>query len=380
MQPTTMTVKERVNAAINLRECDRVPVGFPMSWFTARHAGITMSEFANNCEANAAAVYKTYQDLGGIDMLSFNFSPAAISVGMPIKQKVPGKDLPPDSIIQYNEQEIMTPDEYDIIIKKGWNYYNKEYVLPRTHPEYSGPAGEIELQNKQKEANRVTEKERPRYLDKSVIFTDAYMSMPPFEVLSMVRSFSPFLLDLYRRPDKVIAAMDAMMAENISTISSQIKTTKRFFGNTAISRSADNFISPNVFEKFVFPYVKALADLYVSADLTQIFHLDEDWLKFLPYFKKLPEGRYILQFDGVTDIFEAKRNIGDRMCIMGDVPARLLKLGTPHDVEQYCRKLIDIVGKGSGFILSCGCDIPVDAKYENVKIMVDTARNYLPPG
>jgi hypothetical protein len=39
---------------------------------------------------------------------------------------------------------------------------------------------------------------------------------------------------------------------------------------------------------------------------------------------------------------------------MGDVPARLLKLGTPQEVAQYCRKLIDIAGKGSGFILSSG--------------------------
>ncbi len=378
MTKAEMTVKERLDAAVNLRGCDRVPVGFPMSWFAARHTEIAMAEFANDCEANAAAVYKTYQDLGGIDLLSFNLSPVAAGVAMPMKHKVPGKDLPPDSIIQYHEQEIMKPDEYDIVINKGWLYYNKEYVLPRTHPEFSGPAGEIELKNKQKEVNRVTEKVRPLYLDKSIIFTDAFMAMPPFEVLSMARSFGPFLLDLYRRQDKVIAAMDTMMAETTETISSQLKSTKKLFGNTAISRSANTFISPKTFEEFVFPYVKELAELYASANLIMIFHLDMDWLKFLPYFKQLPEGKYIIQLDGVTDIFEAKKIVGDRMCLMGDVPARLLKLGTTHDVEQYCRKLIDIVGKGSGFILSCGCDIPVDAKFENVKTMVDTARNYLP--
>ena len=85
-----------------------------------------------------------------------------------------------------------------------------------------------------------------------------------------------------------------------------------------------------------------------------VFHLDQNWLKFLPYFRELPEGKYIVELDGCTDIFEAKKIIGDRMCLMGDVPARLLKLGTKQDVEQYCRKLIDEVGKGSGFILSSG--------------------------
>jgi len=44
----------------------------------------------------------------------------------------------------------------------------------------------------------------------------------------------------------------------------------------------------------------------------------------------------------------------------------------------YCRKLIDIAGTGSGFILSSGCDVSDDAKFENAKAMVDTAKNYLP--
>jgi uroporphyrinogen-III decarboxylase len=355
MQPERMTVKERVWAAINLQECDRVPVGFPLSWFAARHAGITMAEFANNCEANVAATYKTFEDLGGFDVVPLlSFSPVLLNVAMPMKKKIPGKDLPPDSIIQFNEQEIMTPDEYDIIINKGWNHYEKEYVFPRANPEFSGPSGEIKLQNKMKEVNQATERALQLYYDKGVIFFDGVMVMPPFEKLSMVRSFTPFLLDLYRRPDKVIAAMDVMLSESIDMALSQFKASKKPFGNTAISRSSCTFISPQQFEKFVFPYVKKIAEVFMAENLAMVFHLDQDWLKFLPYFRELPEGKYVLQLDGATDIFAAKDIVGDRMCLMGDVPARLLKLGTVQEVEQYCQKLIDIVGKGSGFILSAG--------------------------
>jgi uroporphyrinogen-III decarboxylase len=374
-----MTFKERFNATINLQECDRVPVGFPITWFAARHTGITMAEFATSCQASADAVYKTFQDLGGMDLTSFTLSPA-LTIVLPIKQRVPGRDLPPDSIIQYHEEEIMTPDEYDIIMNKGWRCYYKEYLLPRIKPEFSSPSGELELKKREKEVKRITEKLRSRFKDKSIIFNDGLFALPPFETLSMARSFGPLLTDLYRRPDKVIAAMDVMMAEIIETITSQIRTAKKLFGNMAISRSAGTFISPKQFEKFVFPYVKNIVDCFMSENLVVIFHLDQDWLKFLPYFKQLPEGRYIVQLDGSTDIFEAKKILGDRMCLMGDVPARLLKLGTTREVEQYCRKLIDHVGKGSGFILSCGCSIPVDANFDNVKTLVDTARNYPPPG
>jgi uroporphyrinogen-III decarboxylase len=64
------------------------------------------------------------------------------------------------------------------------------------------------------------------------------------------------------------------------------------------------------------------------------------------------------------------------MCISGDVSAALLSLGTPEDVEEYCRRLIDKVGRGGGFILTTGCECPVDAKFENVKKIIDVAKEY----
>ena len=66
------------------------------------------------------------------------------------------------------------------------------------------------------------------------------------------------------------------------------------------------------------------------------------------------------------------------MCIMGDVPPALLTVGTPEDVTSYCKKLIDIVGKDGGYILSTGCECPVAAKFENVKAMIDIAKCYNP--
>jgi hypothetical protein len=355
MTPKTMTSKERLWAAINMQECDRVPVGFNLSWFAATNAGISKADFTNDCEANFAAANKLYQDLGGLDFIPmFTFSPALMGVGMPMKQKLPGKELPIDSIIQYHEQELMTPEDYDIIIAKGWRHFEQQYIFPRAHAEFSGPAGAKKLREKTDESNRVTAKAQKLYSEKGITFFDGAMAMPPFETLSMARSFGPFLLDLIRRPGKVLAAMDVMMAETLSSVSVQLKASRKIFGNTPISRSASTFISPAYFEKFVFPYIKQIATLYIAENLTMVFHLDQNWLKFLPYFRELPEGKYIVELDGCTDIFEAKRILGDRMCLMGDIPARLLKLGTPQEVAQYCRKLIDTVGKGSGFILSSG--------------------------
>jgi uroporphyrinogen-III decarboxylase len=64
------------------------------------------------------------------------------------------------------------------------------------------------------------------------------------------------------------------------------------------------------------------------------------------------------------------------MCISGDVPASLLTLGNPDNVREYCQKLIDEIGKDGGFMLTTGCECPIDARFDNVRAMVDTAKDY----
>jgi uroporphyrinogen-III decarboxylase len=66
------------------------------------------------------------------------------------------------------------------------------------------------------------------------------------------------------------------------------------------------------------------------------------------------------------------------MCIAGDVPANLFSQGTPAEIESYCKKLIEKIGKDTGFILSTGCVLPTDCKSENFKTMVRTAKDYYP--
>jgi len=79
-----------------------------------------------------------------------------------------------------------------------------------------------------------------------------------------------------------------------------------------------------------------------------------------------------MALDGETDIFQAKKVLGDHMCIMGDVPASMLFRDTPENVYAYCTRLIRELGP-EGFILQSGCDIPANAQLENVQAMVAAA-------
>jgi len=54
-------------------------------------------------------------------------------------------------------------------------------------------------------------------------------------------------------------------------------------------------------------------------------------------------------------------------------------LGTPDDVRrEVFRNIEDCVDSPNGYIVSTGCDIPVDAPAENVKAFMDAVREYGP--
>ena len=76
-----------------------------------------------------------------------------------------------------------------------------------------------------------------------------------------------------------------------------------------------------------------------------------------------------------SDIVEVKKTLGKNACLIGNVSSSMLKLGKPQEVSDYVKKLIDTVGQGGGFVVGNGAFFD-EAKPENVKAMVDTAREY----
>ena len=90
--------------------------------------------------------------------------------------------------------------------------------------------------------------------------------------------------------------------------------------------------------------------------------------------KDLPEGKVIWHFD-LTDMAAAKKILGNSACLMGNVPVSLLATGSPSGVRAYCKKLIQVAGKGGGFILAPGAGSN-EAKLENLLAMVQAAKEY----
>ena len=90
--------------------------------------------------------------------------------------------------------------------------------------------------------------------------------------------------------------------------------------------------------------------------------------------KDLPKGKVLWMFDQ-TDMAQAKKTVGKTACISGNVPLDLLSVGTPEQVSDYVKKLIETAGKGGGYILTNGAFFD-EIRPENLKAMMEAGRKY----
>jgi uroporphyrinogen-III decarboxylase len=188
------------------------------------------------------------------------------------------------------------------------------------------------------------------------------------ELLGGGRSMQKFMRDLYRMPDKVEAVLDVIQAEVMQTLREQIRATKSTIVFVSPARGASEFFSPKLWQRFVWKYLKATADVILEEGAAMNFHIDSNWERDLEFFRAMPPGHCVFETDGSTNIYKIKEVLGDIMCIKGDVQAAKTTLGTPDEVYNYSSKLIRDMGPG--FILATGCSVPPDAKVENLQAMI----------
>jgi len=140
-------------------------------------------------------------------------------------------------------------------------------------------------------------------------------------------------------------------------------------------KGLDGFMSLDQFKTFFWPPLKKVILSLIGEGFIPMVLWEGDCTSRLETIRNIPQGKAIYWFER-TDIFKAKEILGDTVCIRGNVPSTLLCVGSREDVGAYCKELIDIVGKGGGFILDGATGIPDEAKPENVKAMVDTIKEY----
>jgi uroporphyrinogen-III decarboxylase len=76
-----------------------------------------------------------------------------------------------------------------------------------------------------------------------------------------------------------------------------------------------------------------------------------------------------------TDMFKAKKILGDSACIGGNITAAQLLTQTPQAIKERCRKLIEVCGENGGYILSLGSSID-RCNPANLQAIIEAAKEY----
>ena len=187
------------------------------------------------------------------------------------------------------------------------------------------------------------------------------------------------MLDMIRNPEELKRACEIMVDLEMENLDRESQAFVDKGGAVIpLHRGGNSFMSNAQFEEFYWPGATELMEKMIERGLTPKAHFQGDFsdrLDYLGEFAKKHKGKLIYRFD-VADFIEVKERIGDHACIRGGVPRTLLVAGTPQQVDEHVKKILEGCMEGGGYIADISSSIPDNAKHENVKAMTDAVHKY----
>ncbi len=195
----------------------------------------------------------------------------------------------------------------------------------------------------------------------------------PFTTAAAVRGTTELIRETYKNPALVHELLRLSMESALRMVAAVVDA-----GGVPIlvePVGSGSLISPAQFKKFVLPYLKPIVDGGHSRGAPVVLHIcgKTDMTVEL----MADSGADILSVDRI-DMAAASTKVGERCILLGNVkPAETMLLGTPEQVDAEARALIKaLAGRGRGFILSSGCEIPFATPPENIKALIEASHKY----
>ncbi|GEA13882.1 MAG: hypothetical protein PWR22_508 [Moorella sp. (in: firmicutes)] len=398
----------RLKDAIQLRKVpDRVPVCPITGLFPVYYSGITVQDAMYDYDKTAVAWKKYVLDFEPDAYLGTTFVPPGRFFEI-LDYKLyrwPGHGVPPDTSYQCLEAEYMKADEYDALIHDPSDFWIRLY-FPRIFGALKPfaklapltdvleivmtcgsfiPFGFPEVQAAFKAVFEAGDEvhrwaSMVRAVDRA-LQGNGYpsfvggVSKAPFDIIGdTLRGTHGIIIDMYRQPEKLLEALEAVAPLAIRMGVSSAKTAGHPLVFMPLHKGADGFLSGKQFKTFYWPTLRKVITGLIEEGLVPFLFAEGGYNSRLEVIRDLPKGTTVWLFDQ-TDMAKAKEVLGDIACIAGNVPITLLTFGTPEEIKDYCKQLIKIAGKNGGFILSSGAVID-DIRPENMHALIASAREY----
>jgi uroporphyrinogen-III decarboxylase len=369
---------------------DRIPLRIFAAEFANKYYGINNQEAVFDYEKAFAAVRKCAKDFNWDSAMT---NMVAVWAGL-VHQlgleyyRFPGIHLPVDMGHQYVEPPdedgaYMRADEYDLLIESPTEYLANVWI-PRVAKPIT-PLGKASTYDSNMtwlkggiamvmydtawgKANELLRTEC------GCVPAIAGILKAPFDILAdKLRGFRQVCIDVRRRPEKVEKACEALMPHMLQNATFTSDPDKQLPVTVWLHRGT--YFSDDMYERFFWPTFRTIIEELWKKGLQTLWYGEGDWERWLKYTAQLPEKSIIYHVDQ-EDIFRAHKALGHKFCISGGIPNDLLAFGTPEEVKDYCRKVIEGVAGNGGYIMDAGAIIQSDAKAENIKAMTESVLEF----
>lgn len=342
-----MTSKERMEAVIQLKEPDRVPVWIHTLGATRRVTGVKYSELAQDGELAARCILE-FNEVIGDDF---------VGAYLDIVVEAGGFGQP----TIFLEDEAPASDPQNPIIKSPDDYFNLEPY----------DVNEAKRCKETTKMLRIVAEERGEVMPVCAVVAE------PLVILGHMRGMGELLIDCITHPDAVQHSLKVITDVIIDYSKALVDAGAEYvlmchdYGNQSImsekmwvdlegdelarwqgsvKQSGAKVIIHNCGNN---PYIDAAFEIG-EIDMYQLWDLPKtcsSWAEF-------------------------KETYGKKTCIMGHInPAEINEM-TPEELKAECKRHIDELGKGGGYLLGPGCEFPSNASLVKAKAMVDAAKEY----
>jgi uroporphyrinogen-III decarboxylase len=198
----------------------------------------------------------------------------------------------------------------------------------------------------------------------------------PLDIIAdKLRGYLGLLDDLQTQPKKVLAACEALAPHLCNVAMGSSDPTGTVPVGFWMHRSCVPFVSPDTFKNYFWATLKPIIlELWRHGRQT-LFYAEGNWNHHLDSFAELPDRSIVYHVDQ-ADIFEVHRKLGHKFCLSGGVPNVALSWGTPDQVRDHVKQIIDGVAQDGGYILDASAIMQNDTNPDNMRAMTDFAREY----
>ena len=334
---------QRVNAALKGEWPDKRPVVLHNFMLAAKEAGFTMKQYYSSPE-NAAKAHIQAVEKYGLDGVLWDIDTAVLAsaVGVPL-------DFPENEPARVHKPRLVNLEE----------------------------AEELEIQDITNNHRIQVSVEGMKILKKyfgDEIYLRGNADQASFSLASMMRTPAEWMVDLIMNPE-LCHKLLGYCTQAVKQFIRLLADAGSHMISNGDSPAGPEMISPEHYVEFALPYEKQIVDYSHELGLPYMLHICGDTGLILDEMPK--SGLDAVELDYKTDMHKIHNAYKDRITLSGNIdPSGVIAFGSPALVAKKTLELLELYKDSPRFILNAGCAIPPLAPEENIRRMVETARNF----